>query len=107
MSTNRIHLYHADGQEVGHISESTLTALIDSGLLNRESTPAATIAPASTHLCIHSTCMKPATIGVFCASCFEHLRVFERAFAEEWHGPDWTEAMRVYANRMAQEVQHV
>lgn len=91
LSMNRIHLFDMTGQEVGHISESTLSALIDSGLLNRECTPAATLA-TSTHLCIHSTCMQPASVGAFCASCFEHLRVFERAFAEAWYR-EWPEAL--------------
>lgn len=102
--TNRIHLFNADGQEVGHISESTLSALIDSGLLNRESTPVATLTSStpSTHLCIHSTCMQPASVGAFCRGCFEHLRVFEPGFAEAWYR-EWPEALAC-AERMMSHV---
>lgn len=93
MSTNRIHLYNADNQEVGHISESTLSALIDSGLLNRESTPAALLTastPSTPIQCLH--CTSPRTTGLFCADCFERISREEATFAPAWYGPDWDEA---------------
>lgn len=102
MSTisHRIHLFNADGQEVGNISSLTLSALIESGLLDRENTPAENLAP------IHGPCIEcalhPRAIGIFCRCCFERLWACEAKWAAAWYGRDWDEAVQ----QAEREVQH-
>lgn len=91
-TSTRIHLFNADGMEIGAISEMTLSALIDSGLLDREDTPAENLAP------IHGPCIEcalhPRAIGIFCRCCFERLRACDARWAREWYGADWDEACK-------------
>lgn len=62
--STRIHLFNADGQEVGNISATTFSALIESGLLDREGTPVENLAP------IHGPCIECGRL--LCSRCFGH-----------------------------------
>lgn len=89
-TSTRIHLFNADDQEIGNISELALSALIDSGLLDREDTPAENLAP------IHGPCIEcnhPRAIGIFCRCCFERLLACDAKWAAAWYGRDWQEAL--------------
>lgn len=92
-TSTRIHLFNADGMEIGNISEMALSALIDSGLLDRENTPVENLAPIGGP-CIE--CAKhPRAIGIFCRCCFEHLRACDAKWAASWYGLDWEEAVKM------------
>lgn len=97
----RIQLFNVDGDHIGHISATTFSALIESGLLNREGTPAENLAP------IHGPCIEcglhPRAIGIFCRCCFEQLRACDARWAAAWYGLDWDEACQ----QAEREVQHV
>lgn len=96
--TTRIMLFNDAGLHIGSISRMALSALIDSGLLDRDDTPVENLAP------IHGPCIEcgthPCAIGIFCRCCFTRLQACDAAWAGEWYGLDWDEAVRV-----AQEVQ--
>lgn len=105
-TSHRIELFNADGSHIGNISEMALSALIDSGLLDREDTPAENLAP------IHGPCIEcdhPRAFGIFCRCCFLHLRTCDAKWAAAWYGLDWDEACQQAsleeAEMAAQEVQ--
>lgn len=86
-----VKLFNADGDHIGNISEMALSALIDSGLLDRENTPVENLAPVNGP-CIE--CAKhPRRVGIFCKCCFERLRACDAGFAAAWYGRDWEEAV--------------